>query len=235
MENGINSIGVWGDSILKGAVTGYSDHLFDVLETENSLSLAAQALDFSLENFSVFGNIVSKSQKRMMRVLGKGTTFDLGIIESGGNDCDYDWNDVCAHPDEPHKMRTPLPEFLRILDEMVNTLRSHKITPLLMTLPPLIPDRWYLQITRGRDEMAIRKLLGGDTFRPYTSQEFFSAKVAQYAQEHGVQIVDMRREMLASPDLRSLMCEDGIHPNKEGYAYMAQVWISELPKIKKEF
>jgi lysophospholipase L1-like esterase len=41
--------------------------------------------------------------------------------------------------------------------------------------------------------------------------------------------------MLSAPDYRDLMCLDGIHPNEEGYKYMATIWEQELPKIKKEF
>ena len=34
MDNGINTIAVWGDSILKGAVTGFDDHRFEILKEE---------------------------------------------------------------------------------------------------------------------------------------------------------------------------------------------------------
>lgn len=44
MVNGINKISVYGDSILKGAVTGTgSGNLFDVLE-ENGLSLLCKVI-----------------------------------------------------------------------------------------------------------------------------------------------------------------------------------------------
>ena len=53
MKNNINSIAVFGDSILKGAVTGTdSGHLFDIIE-DNSLSLAQKELGFELNNQSV--------------------------------------------------------------------------------------------------------------------------------------------------------------------------------------
>ena len=46
MQNGINKISVYGDSILKGAVTGLdSGHLFDIIE-DTSLDLASRALGF---------------------------------------------------------------------------------------------------------------------------------------------------------------------------------------------
>ena len=50
-----------------------------------------------------------------------------------------------------------------------------------------------------------------------------------------ITFVDMRLAMLESENYRNLMCRDGIHPNADGYAYMAGIWEKELPKIKKEF
>lgn len=235
MNNSINTINVWGDSILKGAVTGYSENRFDVLDDKNSLFLASQKLGFTLVNKSVFGNIINKAQRTLNHDMEKGVTCDLGIIESGGNDCDYDWSAVSADPDSPHNPRNTLSEFLRMTDEMVQTLRAHKITPLLMTMPPLVLDRWYTCITNGQNEANIKKFLHNDIFRLYSLHELYSMNIVKYAVTHSVQFVDMRMAMLETPDYKSLMCGDGIHPNVEGYAYMAQIWERELPKVKKEF
>ena len=134
MLNGINKISVYGDSILKGAVTGTdSGNLFDVLE-ENGLSIAAKTLQFELNNQSVFGNIVTKGIRKLRREIDRGVISDLAIIESGGNDCDYDWNIVCESPSEFHNPRVPLDDFIKTIDEMVGICRQNKITPLLMTM-----------------------------------------------------------------------------------------------------
>ncbi|MBP3709339.1 MAG: SGNH/GDSL hydrolase family protein [Treponema sp.] len=235
MENGINTITVWGDSILKGAVTGFSDHRFEILDDTNSLTLAAKALGFELINKSVFGNIINKSQRKLNRDMERGLVCDLGIIESGGNDCDYDWTPISENPDAPHEPRNPLPAFLRMMDEMVHTLRAHRITPLLMTMPPLVLDRWYKTITAEQNEASIRAFLHDDIFRLYSRHELYSLNIVQYAHENNVQLVDMRMAMLEHSDFRELMCADGIHPNEKGYAYMADIWIRELPKLRKEF
>ena len=235
MENGIHTIAVWGDSILKGAVTGYSESRFDILEEENSLALAQKKLGFTLINKSVFGNIINKALRTLKRDMEKGLSCDLGIVESGGNDCDYDWTPISENPDAPHKPRNPLPDFLLMLDEAVETLRAHKITPLLMTMPPLVPDRWYKTITSSQNKKNIDAFLSGDVFELYRAHELYSLSIEKYALSHGVQYIDMRMAMLEAKDYRSLMCKDGIHPNVSGYAYMADVWIRELPRLHKEF
>ena len=81
----------------------------------------------------------------------------------------------------------------------------------------------------------IDRFLDGDIFRLYRTHELYSLSIEKYALSHGVQYIDMRMAMLEAKDYRSLMCKDGIHPNASGYAYMADVWIRELPRLHKEF
>lgn len=235
MENGINSIAAYGDSILKGAITGTaSGQLFEIIK-ENSLALAADALRLALNNRSVFGSIALKTQKRLNRDLAEGRGADLAILESGGNDSDYDWAQVNETPDAPHNMRTPIEDFVRIFDEMIDDCRQNCVTPLVMTLPPLADERWFAHISRNADKNRILHFLRGDRHKPYRNQELYNLRLVDLCRVKNVQVVDMRRTLLQHEDFLSLMCKDGIHPNREGYRFMADEWIRELPTVKKEF
>jgi len=235
MKNGIKKISVYGDSILKGAVTGTdSGHLFDIIE-ESSLVIACRNLGIELNNQSVFGSIVSKTQRRLNKDLEKGNLSDIAILESGGNDCDYDWTAVSSSPDETHFPRTSLEDFISKMGEMVKSLRDAKVTPVVMTMPPLVADRWFTHICNGQNKDAILKVCIGDENRPYLNHERYNAALVHFCIENNVQWIDMRKAMLDAPDYRSLMCLDGIHPNEEGYRYMAEIWEQELPRLKKEF
>lgn len=235
MQNGINKISVYGDSILKGAVTGTeSGHLFDIIE-DTSLDLASRALGFELNNQSVFGSVASKTQRRLVKDLEKGVCGDLAILESGGNDCDYSWSEVCETPDEQHFPRTKIEDFDRIMQEMIDACRNAKVTPLVMTMPPLVADWWFEHISEGHDREIILKELNQYPFKLYLNHELYNMHLVEIAQKNNVQIVDMRRAMLEHPNYRTLMCKDGIHPNENGYRYMAAVWEKSLPLIKKEF
>lgn len=235
MTNGINKISAYGDSILKGAVTGTeSGHLFDIIE-DSSLVIACRNLGVEFNNQSVFGSIVSKTQRRLNKDIEKGVMGDLAIIESGGNDCDYDWSAVSAAPDEPHQPRTTFEDFIQKIDEMVKACRAAKITPLIMTMPPLVGDWWFEHICNGQNKDAILKVCNGYEWQPYQNHERYNLGLVHYCVENNVQWVDMRQAMLNAEDYRKLMCKDGIHPNEEGYRYMAKVWEEKLPMIKKEF
>lgn len=234
MENGINSIIVWGDSILKGVVSGENESKrFEIIEND-SLTLANKSLNLEIINKSVFGSFLSKIQRTQLRDINKGLTVDACIIESGGNDSDYDWALVSQDPDAPHTTRCPLPDFERILLEMVNAARNANITPILMTAPPLVCPWWFKNICIGQNQAAIEKFVGSDIYSLYRRQELYSLKIAECARTNGVQLVDMRAAFLETSDYTQLICKDGIHPNLKGYEFMATVWEKELPKIKKE-
>lgn len=253
----VTSIIAWGDSILKGVVSGGDSKRFDITE-KDSLSQACAALGIELANKSVFGSWMTKTRRAQDRSLRNGASAQIGIIESGTNDCDYDWSAVSADPDAEHLQRCPLDEFSRLMEEAVSVARQNKITPVIMIPTPLVPEWWLNNICIGNDEAAIVKFIarkyglqGGDqkaaagdcshdqkaaaAMRLYQNQELFSLKAAAIARALGVQIVDIRSEFLAHPNYKSLMCLDGVHPNQAGYDFMAEIWKREMPRLGLEF
>ena len=226
---------VIGDSILKGAVTGTdSGHLFDIIE-DSSLNLAQKALGFEMDNQSVFGNVIFKGQRKLNKMLERGESADFCIVEFCGNDSDYDWALVSENPQENHLQRTPPSDFIRIYSEMIKSLREHKITPVIMISPALVADRWFNHITKGHNVQNILNFLGGDREKPYKNQKEYDDALLEFAKKNSVQYVNMRTAMEESGHFEDLMCLDGIHPNEEGYRFMADIWIKELPELKKEF
>ena len=257
----VTSIIAWGDSILKGVVSGGDSKRFDITETD-SLSQACAALGIELANKSVFGSWMTKTRRTQNRSLRNGASAQIGIIESGTNDSDYDWSAVSANPDAEHLQRCPLEEFERLMEEAVSVARQNKITPVIMIPTPLVPEWWFNNICIGNDEAAIVRFiarkygLDGEcsqakeaatanekcvqdqkvaAMRLYQNQALFSLKAAAIARALDVQIVDVRSEFLAHPNYKTLMCLDGVHPNQAGYDFMAEIWKRELPKLKVEF
>ncbi|MBP5447263.1 MAG: SGNH/GDSL hydrolase family protein [Treponema sp.] len=234
----VTSIIAWGDSILKGVVSGGDSKRFDITE-KDSLSQACAALGIELANKSVFGSWMTKTRRTQDRSLRNGANAQIGIIESGTNDSDYDWSVVSANPDAEHLQRCPLEEFTCLMEEAVSVARQNKITPVIMIPTPLVPEWWFNNICIGNDEAAILKFLKAEkaaaAMRLYQNQELFSLKAAAIARALGVQIVDVRSEFLAHPNYKTLMCLDGVHPNQAGYDFMAEIWKREIPRLRVEF
>lgn len=243
------SIIAWGDSILKGVVSGGDSKRFDITE-KDSLSQACAALGIELTNKSVFGSWMTKTRRTQDRSIRAGNIAQMAIIESGSNDSDYDWIAVNQNPDADHLQRCPLDEFKALMREAVEVARQNKITPVIMIPNPLVPDWWFKNICIGNDENVIRKFVerkyglqeqnalqgqnSAAALRLYQNQELYSIAAANLARSLNVQTVDMRSEFLAHPNYRDLMCLDGVHPNQAGYDFMAEVWKREIPGLRVE-
>ena len=251
-----NSIIAWGDSILKGVVSGGDSKRFDITEND-SLTQACRALGVELTNKSVFGSWMTKTRRTQDRSIRAGNIAQMAIIESGTNDCDYDWTAVSQNPDGDHLQRCPLDEFKKLMQEAVEVCRQNKITPVIMIPTPLVPEWWFNNICIGNDPAAIKKFVerkyglqdqnaggqncsqdgdfGAAALRLYQNQELYSLVAANIARALNVQIVDIRSEFLAHPNYKTLMCLDGVHPNQAGYDFMAEIWKREIPGLRVEF
>lgn len=230
----IKSMIAWGDSILKGVVSNGDSKDFEITPND-SLSLVGNKLGIQIENKSIYGATIQKLRHTQQKNFRVGIAAEFGLIESGSNDCDFEWSEICKNPNAPHAQKCPLEEFCKILEEMILDSRQNKITPIVITPPPLVTKWWFKNICLGLDEKIISDFLGGDKEKLFQSQELYSEAAKNIAQKLNAQIIDLRTEFLAQGDFEKLMCLDGIHPNEKGHEFMARIFEREFPRLKKEF
>lgn len=216
----IKKIMIWGDSVFKG-ITLDAAGKYRVLE-KNCGALVSKESGVEIINRSRFGCTVTKGHSIMTADLGRNQKPDAAIIEFGGNDCDFDWAQIAAAPDAEHLPKTPLTQFVGEVQSMIDETRGNGIEPILTTLPPLEPNRFFATISKGLDARAILHWLG-DVFRTYRWQEGYSNAVASLACKNNCKLVDLRGAFLMEKDYGRLICEDGMHPNAEGHRLMANV------------
>lgn len=230
----IKSIVVWGDSILKGIIS--SEDLKQIRPSSiNALQIAGEKLGIEINNKSIYGAHILKLQQTQTRNFNKGISEDVALIESGTNDCDYDWNDVCSKPFSEITQKVPLSQFKKTLSEMIDSCRQHKITPVLVTAPELVVSNWIKYIAIGLDKEKINSFIENEPNKLLQNQEEYMQAFHQMAKEKNVQLIDIRSQFKKSPNSNLLMCKDGVHPNIEGHKFMADIFIQQLPNIKKEF
>lgn len=226
---GNKSLYVIGDSISKGIVQNLEEGKKYSVYPDNTWNKVAAVNNLDLTNKSVFGCTIAKGHRQLTKDLQKGIHPDAIVIEFGGNDSDYRWPEYFEKGGDNFFPNTSLDDFERHLVEMVSEIRAHKITPVLMTLPPLVSDNYFNVISEGLDKEALLSWMGDAGFL-YREQELYSDTVARVAYENKVFLIDLRKQFLLERKSRSLMCPDGIHPNIQGHAFMA----SYLTKICKE-
>lgn len=219
----LRKIQVYGDSILKGIELDSAEKY--VVPKESGWKYLEKQYPLSIVNRAKFGCTASKGLEQLSRALEKGLACDAVVLEYGGNDCDYDWAAVSAHPEEEHQPHTPLPEFIRCCREMIRLLRARGILPIVMSLPPIDAQRYFDWFCRqGLDKPAVLRWLGGDLQTIYRHQEMYSSALCRTALEERALLVDVRTPFLEAKNCRELLCADGIHPNREGHRLIGKVF-----------
>jgi len=212
---------VTGDSISKGIVFDEEKGRYSILE-DNYVNLLRQRLKGMVCNAAKFGNTVIKGLGRLQNEVLR-INPDVVLIEYGGNDCDFDWEEIARNPESHHVPKTDFNVFRTMLTETINSLKEKGIAPVLLTLPPLDADRYFKWICKNNPLAGsnILKWLGSVT-KIYWWQERYSSAIMQIAQETRTIWIDIRAAFLQQPDFRRFFCLDGIHPNREGHRLIAE-------------
>lgn len=218
-------ISIWGDSILKGIVLDNGSGTYRVLDG-NCVSRFAEATGKEISNHASFGMTVGKALERIKRSVERNPPEggDIVLVEFGGNDCDYDWKEISANPRAHHEPKTPLPAFIEKLGEIIGIFRSLGTTPVLMSLPPLVSERYFEWISKNLNGDNILEWLG-DVNKIYRWQEAYNDVVVETARKNGLPLVNIRKEFLVNDRCNGLFCADGIHPNADGHDVIYNAFI----------
>ena len=218
---------VVGDSLSKGVVLDKNNKKYTI--TKNSFfNLIASRINADMINLSRFGSTVSQGIKVLRSKFEKHDP-DIVVIEFGGNDCDFLWDDVAAHPEIDHIPKTPLEDFDQSINSMIDFVLEKGKQPVLATLPPLYADNYFNWFT-GSDKEKGKRVLQWlkDIWHIYWWQERYSNCVQHIAQKRNIHCIDVRRKFLQQKDFDEYMCKDGIHPNEAGHRLIFEAVIEHI-------
>lgn len=211
---------VSGDSISKGVIYDEGISKYVILK-DNYINLLQSKLNGIVRNTARFGNTIIKGVSKLKADILIDNP-DIVLLEYGGNDCDFNWNEVSNNPKADHKPKTDFDTFENTLKETLNFLKNKNIISVVMTLPPLNADR-YLKWISKNDPLAETNILEwlGYITKIYWWQEKYSSAVLRIAEETNTKWIDIRGAFLQFPDFSKLLCLDGIHPNEFGHKIIA--------------
>ena len=219
----LKSIIVWGDSLMKGIVFSPHENKYSVCQN-NSAECVSRDMEIHVINRARFGCTAPRGKNIILRDLEKGLSADAALIEFGGNDCDFLWEEVAREPEAEHIPKTPLAQFRTEMTWMVKILRLNGIIPVMMSIPPIDAERYFDFITRGGlSQENILKWLG-DVEHIYRWQELYSHAVTNIAMETNCRYIDVRSEFLTQWDYKQYLCEDGIHLNEKGHRLLSEIF-----------
>ena len=205
---------VYGDSLLKATEPDenfhYHFHISEVIGKYVPKGI-------EIVNRAKMGATVRKGKSLVEHDLARGMDAKYAILDYGGNDCDFNWDEVAENPEAEHHCHTEMPVFLQTLQEITDSLRQRGVQPVLMTLPPVDGERYLDCICRkGLDKSRILRWLGSaNTITRY--QKWYSDSVAEFARKQQLPLVPAREAFLADDSFGKLIAADGIHLNQGGY------------------
>ncbi len=219
-ENNSIKILVSGDSISKGVIYDETKNRYIVL-SENYVDTISTKIRCSIKNVSKFGSTITRGISKLENHIGKENP-DIVLIEYGGNDCAFNWDEVADNPDTNHLPQTEIRLFETALRETIELLKNIKVTPVLMTLPPLNADK-YLEWVSKNNPVTKDNIIKwiGSVSEIYYWQEKYSSVITKVAEETHTRLIDVRSSFLQLPDFTKFICRDGMHPNRKGQKLIA--------------
>lgn len=211
-----NKIYVFGDSVLKGVVLDENLGKYKVIPAESTRELARLS-GRDLINRSIFGATITKARQVIKRTLKRKDDCEIAVLEFGGNDCNFQWQQVSDNPGADHVPQTDPDRFIQVYEEIIRDLQACGIKVIVMNLPP-IDSEYYLDylVNSGLDRQSLLEFLG-DTAMISRFQELYSNLSERVALRTGALLVDVRSRFLKLRNYREYICLDGLHPSAEGH------------------
>ena len=216
---------VIGDSISKGVVFDEQKNKYTLIN-DCYFNLLSKTVNAQMINESRFGSTITDGKKSLESKMKKHDP-DMVVIEFGGNDCDFLWNDIADNPVLNHIPKTPLDIFEKQLCSMIDYIEKNNKTAILTTLPPLYADSYFKWFTEKDKQKGIRILKWlKDIWRIYWWQERYSSCISAIACKRNLHCIDVRNAFLKEQEFNQYICKDGIHPNKAGHRLIFDTVIS---------
>lgn len=210
---------IFGDSICKGVRWDTESGRYRLCEHKNFEALTQFGIP--VYNYAKMGATVWDGLKMLERHAKNLTEGDTVLLEFGGNDCDFDWNEVSEKPAGAHQPHLSPDDFLTSYRSLIRGVRQTGAGVALASPLPIHADRYFDWISRGRNAENLLCWLG-DREMLARWQETYATAVRELAWEENCPLLDLRTVFLCRHDFRTLLCEDGIHPTQAGHDLIEQ-------------
>lgn len=151
---------------------------------------------------------------------------DAVLVEIGGNDCNFRWDEVAQRPLASHDAVVPLERYIANLTRIVEMCRRAQITPVLLTILPLDPVRYYRHVSQQYGQSIAHWIGRCGGIEHWHGM--YNRALKQLTQYLNVMSIDVRTGFKRSGDLADLLSEDGVHPTESGYKTLSRLVAAEL-------
>lgn len=216
-----------GVSYLKGRVRIIKDNYPTFLQSFFSLNQE----ETIVVNKGVFndnsGLLISRLEKDV--ILEKPNYV---LINIGGNDCNFKWEEVAKFPEEMHEPIVPVAEYVNNIKNIINQVKEYNITPIILTLPPLDPVRYYEFIASKYGHAVSHWISRCGGIEHWHG--IYNRQLNKLIEQLNVPFIDVRTNLKKSGDLTQFISDDGIHLNAAGYKEMSKIIYQNLSRVNEQ-
>ena len=221
-----------GDSIIKGVlVQSEGERSRYSLADKSIVECCAEKLGGESLNLGKMGCTIEAGERILNRYLDKMSGAQYVLLEYGGNDSDYNWQEIAEAPEKEHFPRTRLEVFEQVYERVINKIKEMGAIPLVLSLPPMDAERYFAFFSQKWEDgfrANVMRWLGGSTNTIMSGHELYNLATMRVAQRTGVQWIDVTSGLLKDNHFRDYLCDDGIHPNEMGQRKMAEAIIQKI-------
>ena len=223
----MKQITAFGDSIMRGVVLDGAINTATpryALLDENFSARCGEQLGVQIANHGRFGNTTRHGLRELERRGEQIAASDFVVMEFGGNDCDHHWQEIADNPKGEHHPIASLELFEQQYVQLIAGIRSLGSSPVLLSMPPIISDRYFEAFSSTMNQTQRRNVLdwlGGCIENITRWHELYNLKLFKLASDLGVPIIDITSPFLFERNYREFICQDGIHPNARGHRLIA--------------
>ena len=221
-----------GDSIIKGVlVQSEGERSRYSLADKSIVECCAEKLGGESLNLGKMGCTIEAGERILNRYLDKMSGAQYVLLEYGGNDSDYNWQEIAEAPEKEHFPRTRLEVFEQVYERVINKIKEMGAIPLVLSLPPMDAERYFAFFSQKWEDgfrANVMRWLGGSTNTIMSGHELYNLATIRIAQRTGAQWVDVTSGLLKGHNFRAYLCDDGIHPNERGQRMIAEAVLQSL-------
>ena len=221
-----------GDSIIKGVlVQSEGERSRYSLADKSIVECCAEKLGGESLNLGKMGCTIEAGERILNRYLDKMSGAQYVLLEYGGNDSDYNWQEIAEAPEKEHFPRTRLEVFEEVYERVVCKIKQMGAIPLVLSLPPMDAERYFAFFSQKWEDgfrANVMRWLGGSTNTIMSGHELYNLATMRIAQRTGAQWIDVTSGLLKEHNFRAYLCDDGIHPNERGQRVIAEAVLQSL-------
>ena len=221
-----------GDSIIKGVlVRSEGERSRYSLADKSIVECCAEKLGGESLNLGKMGCTIEAGERILDRYLDKMSGAQYVLLEYGGNDSDYNWQEIAESPEKEHFPRTRLEVFEEVYERVICKIKEMGAIPLVLSLPPMDAERYFAFFSQKWEDgfrANVMRWLGGSTNTIMSGHELYNLATMRIAQRAGAQWIDVTSGLLKGHNFRAYLCDDGIHPNERGQRMIAEAVLQSL-------